>query len=160
MSGTRGSSLLLWRTLCWGLMLSAPPAIDARTVPIDDSGTLPQAAPLVLHWQQLSPRPPVDNRMSGTLSVHVRLNVAAHLARTGRIYLVLPEQEPGGLQVSWTTHGQLLPGQVVSGSRALAYAGPIRTPFIEDELELTLQVDGSRMRQLYHVNFRFEMDES
>ncbi len=39
------------------------------------------------------------------------------------------------------------------------YSGLITTPFIEDVLQLTLEVDGTQMRQLYHVNFRFEMDE-
>jgi hypothetical protein len=143
-----------------GLLLSASLPTQARTTPIDDTGTLPHEAPLVLHWQQLSPRPPIDNRMSGTLTLHVRLNVAPWLRRTGRIYLVLPEQQPGALDVSWTTQGHLLPGRVVSGSRALAYVGLISGPFIEDVLQLTLQVDGTRMRQLYRVNFQFEMDES
>jgi len=48
---------------------------------------------------------------------------------------------------------------VSSGSRSLVYSGLITTPFIEDVLQLTLEVDGTRMRQLYQVNFRFEMDE-
>jgi hypothetical protein len=151
---------LVWSTLWPTLMLGFASVAEARTTPIDDSGSLPQDAPLVLRWQQLSPRPPVDNRMIGTLTLHLKLNVAPWLARSGRIYLVLPEQQPGGLNVSWTTHGYLLPGHVVSGSRALAYSGRIRSPFIEDVIELTVQVDGTRMRQLYHLNFRFEMDES
>ena len=48
---------------------------------------------------------------------------------------------------------------MTAGSRTLVYAGPVTTPFIEDVLQLTLNVDGRRMRQLYHVNFQFQMDE-
>jgi hypothetical protein len=132
---------------------------DARTTVVDDSGTLPYNAPLLLHWQQLSPRRPVNNRMTGTLTLRVKLNVAPWLRRPGRIYLVLPAQQPGAMNASWSTQGRLLAGRVSSGTRSLVYSGLITTPFIEDVLQLTLEVDGTQMRQLYHVNFRFEMDE-
>lgn len=140
------------------VLVAALPA-EARTALIDDSGTLPYDAPLVLRWQQLSPRPPVNNRMTGTLTVRVKLNVAPWLKRPGRIYLVLPAQQPGGINASWSTQGRLLPGRLSSGTRSLVYSGLITTPFIEDVLQLTLDVDGTQMRQLYHVNFKFEMDE-
>jgi hypothetical protein len=132
---------------------------DARTTVVDDSGTLPYNAPLLLHWQQLSPRRPVNNRMTGALTLRVKLNVAPWLRRPGRIYLVLPAQQPGAMNASWSTQGRLLAGRVSSGTRSLVYSGLITTPFIEDVLQLTLEVDGTQMRQLYHVNFRFEMDE-
>jgi len=140
------------------VLVTAVPA-DAKTTVIDDSGTLPYDAPLVLHWQQLSPRPPVNNRMTGTLTLRVKLNVARWLRRPGRIYLVLPAQQPGAMSASWSTQGRLLPGRLSSGSRSLVYSGLITTAFIEDVMQLTLDVDGTQMRQLYHVNFRFEMDE-
>jgi hypothetical protein len=140
------------------VLVAAVPA-DAKTTVIDDSGTLPYDAPLLLHWQQLSPRRPVNNRMTGTLTLRVKLNVAPWLRRPGRIYLVLPAQQPGAMNASWSTQGRMLAGRVRSGTRSLVYSGLITTPFIEDVLQLTLEVDGTRMRQLYHVNFRFEMDE-
>lgn len=132
---------------------------DAKTTVIDDSGTLPYDAPLLLHWQQLSPRRPVNNRMTGTLTLRVKLNVTPWLRRPGRIYLVLPAQQPGAMSASWSTQGRLLAGRVSSGTRSLVYSGLLTTPFIEDVLQLTLEVDGTQMRQLYRVNFRFEMDE-
>jgi hypothetical protein len=141
------------------IVLAAAVPADAKTTVIDDSGTLPYDAPLVLHWQQLSPRRPVNNRMTGTLTLRVKLNVAPWLRRPGRIYLVLPAQQPGAMSATWSTQGRLLAGRVSSGTRSLVYSGSITTPFIEDVLQLTLEVDGTQMRQLYHVNFRFEMDE-
>jgi hypothetical protein len=134
-------------------------AADGKTTVVDDSGTLPYDAPLLLHWQQLSPRRPVNNRMTGTLTLRVKLNVAPWLRRPGRVYLVLPAQQPGAMNASWSTQGRLLAGRVSSGTRSLVYSGLITTPFIEDVLQLTLEVDGTQMRQLCHVNFRFEMDE-
>jgi len=131
----------------------------AKTTVIDDSGTLPYAPTLALHWQQLSPRPPLNNLLTGSLSIRVKLNVAPWLRRRGRIYLRLPAQQPGAMTASWTTQGRLLAGEISTGSRTLVYAGPITTPFIEDVLQLTLNVDAARMQQLYRVNFTFEMDE-
>ncbi|HYM26822.1 MAG TPA: hypothetical protein VET66_01630 [Steroidobacteraceae bacterium] len=152
---TRHLSIL---ALCLGAALAGP-SLAAKTTVIDDSGTLPYDAPLVLRWQQLSPRRPVNNTMTGTASIRVRLNVGAWLHRTGRIYLMLPAQQPASLSASWTTQGRLEPGQIAAGSRTLVYAGPITTPFIEDVLQLTLNVDARQLRQLYHVNFQFQMDE-
>lgn len=131
----------------------------ASSTRIDDSATLPYAAPLIVQWEQPAPRAAVNNLMSGTLSLRVKLNVAPWLRRSGRIYLALPAQQPGPLMVSWVTQGRLLAGQLTSGSRALVYAGPITTPFLEDTLQLTLRVEGTKLnQQLYHISFNFEMD--
>jgi len=149
----RSLSLLL-------IALTAVLPVLARTTRIDDAATLPYAAPLTVHWEQPSPRPPVNNLMSATLTLRVKLNVAPWLRRTGRIYLTLPAQQPGPMYVGWVTQGHLLPGKLTSGSRALVYSGPITTPFIEDTLQLTVRLDGTKLQQqLYHVNFNFEMDE-
>lgn len=153
-SATTGS---LW-LLCWLLLVGAQPAA-ARTTAIDDSGTLPYDTQLLMHWEQPAPRRPLNNLMSGTLTLHVKLNVAPWLKRSGRIYMVLPAQQPGVITASWVSQARLLPGRLVSGSRALVYSGPITTPFLEDVLQLTLEVDGTQLRQPYPVSFSFEMDE-
>lgn len=142
----------------WLLAVLAPPCPAAKTTVLED-GALPSDAPLVLRWQQLSPRGPVNNTMTGTTSIRVRLNVVAWLHRAGRIYLLLPAQQPASLTATWTTQGRLLSGRITAGTRTLVYAGPVTTPFIEDLLQLTLNVDARQMRQLYHVNFQFQMDE-
>jgi hypothetical protein len=149
---------LLARAFCI-ILLAGSAGICARTTVIDDSGTLPHDAALALRWQQLVPRGSVNNQMIGTLALHVKLNVTPWLHRTGRIYLVLPAQQPGAMTASWTTQGRLMAGRVVTGQRTLVYAGPITTPFLEDMVQLTLSVDGRRLIQGYQINFRFEMDE-
>lgn len=141
------------------IWLAATAAHAARTSVIDDSGTLPSNATVAMRWQQQQPRGPGATQMVGTLLLRVRLNLTPWQKHAGRIYLTLPAQQPGGITAAWTTQGRLLPGQVVSGSRTLVYAGPITTPFIEDVVQLTVTVDGRRMLQSYPVNFRFEIDE-
>ena len=148
---------LLPFSIIW--LVAVPALALAKTTVIDDSGTLPNNAALNMHWQQASPRGPDANTMVGTLSLRVKLNVAPWQKRTGKIYLALPAQAPGPMVVTWTTQGRLLAGRVISGGRTLVYSGPISTPFIEDMVQLTITVDGRRMQTLYHINFRFEMDE-
>jgi len=140
-------------------LVSELTAAHAGTL-IDDSGTLPANAALAMRWRDVTPRSGPITDMIGTLQLHVRLNVAPWLRHSGHIYLVLPAQQPGAINASWTTQGRLLPGQVSAGSRALVYSGPITSAFIEDVVTLTITVDGRRMSQTYPVNFRFEMDEN
>ena len=147
--------LLLAYCIIWLVCLPA----SARTVAIDDSGTLPYDATLAMRWREISPRTRASMEMVGALDLRVRLNVSPWLRHRGRIYMVLPAQAPGAITASWTTNGRLLPGQVSAGGRALIYAGPITTAFIEDMVHLTVTVDGRRMVQSYPVSFHFEMDE-
>jgi hypothetical protein len=134
-------------------------AAHAKSTVIDDSGTLPYNAALAMHWQPLAPRGPASNVLVGTVQLRVRLNVSPWLRHAGRVYLVLPAQQPSGMSASWTTQGRLLSGKLTAGSRALVYSGPFTAPFIEDVVQLTIAVDARRMQQGYSVNFRFEMDE-
>ena len=132
----------------------------AKTSPVDDSGTVPYEPVVGMHWQALSPRGAKRNFMVGSTMVRVRLNVTPWLRHSGRIYMVLPAQLPGRISASWTSQGRLLAGQVISGNRALVYAGPITSALIEDVIRLELTVDGSQMRQAYDLSFRFEIDEN
>ncbi len=134
-------------------------AVEAKTTIIDDSGTLPYNANAPMKWQSLAPRRAPNNAMDGATQVQLRLNVAPWLNRTGRIFMVMPAQQPGPITVSWTTQGRLLPGQMVSGTRALVYAGPITAPYISEVLNLSLTVDGTQMWQAYQLKLYFEMDE-
>ena len=131
----------------------------ARTTVIDDSGTLPYNASAPMQWQAIAPSRAVNNQMDGTTQVQLRLNVAPWLNRTGRIFMVMPAQQPGPVQVTWTTQGRLLPGQMISGTRALVYSGVISAPVINEVLNLKLIVDGTKMWQAYQLRFHFEMDE-
>ena len=145
--------------LAYCIICLASASASARTVAIDDSGTLPYNATLAMRWREISPRTRASTEMVGALDLRVRLNVSPWLKHRGHIYMVLPAQAPGAITANWTTNGRLLPGQVSTGGRALIYAGPITTAFIEDMVHLTVTVDGRRMVQSYPVSFRFEMDE-
>ena len=136
-------------------------AAQAKTTTIDDSGTQALEPAVSMRWKTAAPsRSGAGNLMVGTTTIRVRINVTPWLHRSGRIYLDLPAQQPGPITASWITQGRLSSGQVHSGNRALVYAGPIATPFMEDVLRFEFSVDGTLMRRAFPVTFHFEMDES
>jgi len=139
-----------------GLLSQAP--ADAATYRVDDSGTIPFESSATLRWRQVAPSRGGDNAVEGSTTVQVRLNLAPWLKRTGRLFLVLPEQPSGQVAVRWTTQGRLLAGQLVSGQRALVYAGPITTPLVDETLVLRIETDGTRLGSTQRLNFHFEID--
>ena len=141
------------------VIVASAAAFAGRTSVIDDTATLPYNANASLQWQALAPNRAANNLMDGTTTLQVRLNVAPWLNRNGRIYMVMPAQQPGPVQVAWTTQGRLLPGQMTSGTRALVYSGPISAPTINEVMTLKLIVDGTKMWQSYQLKFHFEIDE-
>jgi hypothetical protein len=113
-----------------------------------------------LRWQTaVPPRSGGADLLVGSTTIRVRINVMPWLKRSARIYLSLPAQPPGPIAASWTTQGQLLPGQLKSGSRVLVYAGPITGGFIEDTLKFQFSVNAALIARPYPVNFHFEMDQ-
>ena len=144
------AAVLLWLTLL------APAA--AATYRVDDSATIPLESAATLRWRQLAPSRGGDNTVEGSTTVQVRLNLAPWLRRNGRVFLVLPEQPPGRVTARWTTQGRLLPGQLVSGQRALVFAGPIASPLVDETLVLRIETDGTRLSSTHRLNFHFEID--
>jgi hypothetical protein len=135
-------------------------AAPAATVTLDDSGTQALEPGVPMRWQTaVPPRSGGTDLLVGTTTIRVRINVMPWLKRSARIYLALPAQPPGPLAASWTTQGQLLPGQLRSGNRVLVYAGPITSGFIEDTLKFQFSVNAALIARPYPVNFHFEMDE-
>jgi len=141
------------------LLTALPAPVMAATYRVDDSATIPQEASATLRWRQFAPgRRTTDNTVEGGTTVQVRLNLAPWTQRNGRVFMVLPEQPLGRVTVRWTTQGRLLPGQLVSGQRALVYAGPILSPMLEETLALRIETDGTRLSSTHRLNFHFEID--
>ena len=149
-----GFFLALALTIIW---TSAAPA---KSITIDDSGSAALEPSVSMRWKTARPsRSPAADLMVGTTTIRVRINVMPWLKHSGRIYLSLPAQPPGRIGLSWVTQGRFLPGALQSGNRVLVYAGPIRTPFMEDTLTFQFTVDGALMRRAVPVTYHFEMEE-
>lgn len=141
------------------LLAAVPAEVAAATYRVDDSATIPQETSVPLRWRQFAPgRRSIENTVEGGTTVQVRLNLAPWVKRSGRVYMVLPEQPVGRVTVRWATQGRLLPGQLVSGQRALVHAGPITSPVLDETLVLRIETDGTRLSSTHRLNFHFEID--
>ncbi len=138
--------------------LLAAASTHAATFRVDDSLTLPNESSTAMKWRSLAPNRAVGHAIEGQSVLTIRLDTAPWLNKVGKIYMALPEQPIGQVSAEWSTQGKLLPGQLVSGNRALVYAGPIRTRLIEDTIVLRLQADGRRLAAPQRLQFYFEID--
>jgi len=130
----------------------------AATYRIDDTGTIALEPVARLHWRELAPGRRPDSTLEGSVAIAVRLNLAQWLGRSGRIYLVLPEQPIGAVRAQWKSQGRLLSGEVTSGQRALVYAGPISTILLEETIAMRILADGDRLAGTHALSFHFEID--
>ncbi len=72
--------------------------------------------------------------------------------------MTLPRTPGPTVRATWTTGGTLLPGTLVSGDRALVYAGLVSGPLIRDLIDIQLQADGARLAQPEALAFGFEIE--
>lgn len=157
MIARRPSSRLAIVAAALALFASAAP--DAATYVVDDSGTIPFEAQAAMRWRDAATAGrQLSNEIEGGAAVNVRLNLQPWLNRNGRVYLALPQQPVGVVNVEWATQGRLLPGKLQSGERTLVYAGPIRAPFLEERLTVRVVADGRRVIASQRLQFHFEID--
>jgi hypothetical protein len=139
-----------------GTLLAA--SATAATFRVDDSASIPNETNVTMRWKSASPNRLTGNTVEGGILITLRLNVAPWLNKTGRIYMALPQQPIGIVNVEWTTQGRLLPGKLISGERTLVYAGPIRSGTLEDTFVVKVETDGKRLANPQRLQFYFEID--
>lgn len=139
-------------------ILLSPAASIAATFRVDDSTSIPTEANLNMRWKSANPNRLTGNTVEGGILITIRLNVAPWINRTGKIYMALPQQPIGMVNVEWTTQGRLLPGKLISGERTLVYAGPIRSSTLEDTFVVKVETDGKRLASPQRLQFHFEID--
>lgn len=146
------------RAVAVATCLAATP-VGAATYRVDDNASIPRETSVGMRWRQPAPgTPPHDlTAVDGATAVQLRLNLAPWVGRHGRIFLVLPEQ-PTPVNVSWTTQGRLLPGQMNSGQRVAVFSGAIASPWLEETLALKFTANGTRLGAGLRLNFHFEID--
>jgi len=124
---------------------------------IDDSATVVLDSTPLMNWRSLTPKSR-DNAIIGRTRVNVKLATAPWIGKPGKIYMVLPADSSGSVKVAWRTQGQLLDGQLAAGGRTLVYSGTIRERRLEDILDVQIEADGTRVRNVQQLRFHFEID--
>ena len=91
---------------------------------LDDSQSHAVPPTVQIQWRPIAPGQG-DTGMEAWVRVNVRIATRAWLGRSGRIYMVLPRDQSSSIEAVWTTNGPLRSGRLVSGERALVWAGTI-----------------------------------
>jgi hypothetical protein len=133
-------------------------ASQARTFPVDDTGTVVSQPVARTQWRQLVPGRQPDHTVEATVRVDVRLDLAPWLHRRARLYLAMAPATQTPVRARWTTQGRLLPANVRSGERVVVYEGPAAPAVFTESLALTLEADGTRLTQVQDLQFSFELE--
>jgi hypothetical protein len=86
--------------------------------------------------------------------IDYRLATAKYIGKAARIYFVIPVAIPGlrspmGLRVDWLGNGTFASGSARPGERTLVWTGTVREAFINEGLNMTMQVE---LRQLLRAS--------
>lgn len=155
---TRATLLRAFASWCVLLALLVPGTAASTTYVVDDSSSIPFESQVATRWRDGGSSRQMSSDIEGGATVTIRLNLAPWINRNGRIYLALPQQPIGIVNVEWATQGRMLPGKLQSGQRTLVYAGPIRTSVLEDNFVVRVVADGRRLGATQRLQFHFEID--
>ena len=125
---------------------------------LDDSLSYTTPPNAQMQWLPLKSGQPFAGGMEAVVRVNIRIDTRDWIGRSGRIYMVLPRDEASRIEAVWTTQGRLQAGRLLSGERALVYAGQITAPTLEDLLQVRLRSNADWQANSRRLNFHFELD--
>lgn len=126
---------------------------------LDDS--LSHAIPpnVQMQWLPLARGQSHAGGMEAWVVVNIRIDTRDWVGRSGRVYMVLARDEASSpIEAVWTTQGRLQPGRLVSGERALVFAGTLRGATLEDQIKVRLRSNADWQGNTRRLNFHFELD--
>lgn len=142
--------------LTW--LLLVPAMAWGQSARVDDTGTRVLENSLKLRWVDPVPQPGSAQLMTGNVTVDVRLDVRRWKGQQVRIYKRLASHGSTRVAAIWKSQGQLLPGQLRQGERALVFAGMVTSDEMRDVLRLSVVADGSQLDGRQVLDFDFELE--
>jgi hypothetical protein len=139
-----------------GLLLSV--CAQANPHRLDDSLSHTVPPNVQMQWLPLAPGQPFAGGMEAWVRVNIRIDMRDWIGRSGRVYMVLARDQASTIEAVWTTQGRLQPGRLLSGDRALVFAGPISAPTLEDQFHVRLRSHADWPSNSRRLNFHFELD--
>ena len=132
-------------------------AAFAETHRLEDplSHTVPPTAQM--EWLPQTPGDR-DGGMETWVRVNVQIDTRDWVGRSGRIYMVLPRDQASSIEAVWTANGPLRSGRLVSGERALVWAGTIASDSLNDQIQVRLRSGPDWHSASRRLNFHFELD--
>jgi len=125
---------------------------------LDDSLSYTVPPNVQMQWLPFARGQMNASGMEAWVTVNIRIDTRDWVGRSGRIYMVLPRDETSSIEAVWTTQGRLQAGRLVSGERALVFAGTIPGATLEDQMRVRLRSNADWTSNNRRLNFHFELD--
>jgi len=151
--------MTVWRHLFWAALawLAAGHAL-ANPQRLDDSLSYTVPPSVQMQWLPVPRGRSSASDMEAWVRVNIRIETRDWVGRSGRIYMVLPQDEVSSIEAVWTTQGRLREGRLVSGERTLVFAGAIPGTTLEDQMLVRLRSNADWISNSRRLNFHFELD--
>lgn len=128
-----------------------------RAMLLDDSLSQVETPAVEMQWRPYSGSER-DVGMEAWVRVRVHIDTRPLLGQRGRIYMVLPVDQPPSIEAVWSSSGVLLPGRVTSGERSLAYSGVIASTSLRDVMTVRLRTSSEWFSTSRRLRFHFEFE--
>ena len=151
---TKGQRLF---ALALGGALLCPP-LWANPHRLDDSLSYTVPPNVQMQWLPIRSGQAYAGGMEAWVRVNIRIDTRSWVGRSGRIYMVLPRDQASDVEATWSSQGRLQPGRLLSGERALVFAGAITGATLEDQLQVRLRSNADWQSNSRRLNFHFELD--
>jgi hypothetical protein len=143
-----------WHVLA-SVLLGLSAAAHSATARLDDSASPRNRVPAQVALDQQG-RPLSESFAPTTLrarfgTVEYRLATAPYVGQHARIYFVVPPQihgllSPAAMRVEWRGVGAFSGGTARPGERVLVWSGIVRTPWMNEAIDLSMSVDLHQVR--------------
>ena len=130
---------------------------QSHAVVLDDSLSHVETPAVEMQWRPQS-QSTTDAGMEAWVRVRVHIDTRAFLGQRGRVYLVLPMDQPPSVEAVWSSSGALMPGRVVSGERALTYSGLITAASLRDVITVRLRTNSEWLSTSRRLRFHYEFE--
>ncbi|HMN94280.1 MAG TPA: hypothetical protein PKC60_13700 [Hydrogenophaga sp.] len=147
------ASALLWLAAGMGPLAFAQPGVHR----LDDSLSHTEPPNLQMQWRPHS-GPDAGDGMEAWVRVRVHIDTRDWSGRRGRVYMVLPSDQPPAVEAVWSSAGALRAGRLVSGERALVFSGALPAEALQDMLSVRLRTGPDWFSQSRRLNFHFEFE--
>ena len=124
---------------------------------LDDSLSHTEPANVQMQWRPQT-GPQASNGMEAWVRVRVHIDTRDWSGRRGRVYMVLPADQPPAVEAVWTTAGTLAAGRLVSGERSLVFTGTLPGDALQDLLSVRLRTGPDWFSQSRRLSFHFEFE--
>lgn len=147
------ASLLPWLACGLASVALAQPGVHR----LDDSLSHTEPPTVQMQWRPQT-GPDASNGMEAWVRVRVHIDTRDWSGRRGRVYMVLPADQPPAVEAVWTAMGALRAGRLVSGERSLVFSGPLPADALQDVLTVRLRTGPDWFTNSRRLNFHFEFE--